>query len=46
MKTIRLFDENSHLYTFEATVLSVEAGKSPDTLNVVLFTEMVVFLAM
>ena len=36
MKTIRLFDENSHLYTFEATVLSVEAGKSPDTLNVVL----------
>lgn len=36
MKTIRLFDENSHLYTFEATVLSVEAGKAPDTLNVVL----------
>ena len=36
MKTTRLFDENSHLYTFEATVLSAEAGKAPDTLNVVL----------
>ena len=36
MKTIRLFDENSHLYTFEATVLSAEAGKAPHTLNVVL----------
>jgi alanyl-tRNA synthetase len=36
MKTIRLFDQNSHLYTFEATVLSAEAGKTPDTLSVVL----------
>ena len=36
MKTTRLFDQNSHLYTFEATVLSAEAGKSPDTLSVVL----------
>ncbi len=36
MKTIRLFDENSHLYTFETTVLSAEPGKTPDTLNVVL----------
>lgn len=36
MKTIRLFDENSHLYTFTAAVLSCEAGKSPDTLSVVL----------
>ena len=36
MKTIRLFDQNSHLYTFEATVLSAEPGKTPDTLNVVL----------
>ncbi len=36
MKTIRLFDENSHLYTFTATVLSAEAGKDPNTLNVIL----------
>ncbi len=36
MKTIRLFDENSHLYTFTATVLSIEAGKFPDTVQVVL----------
>lgn len=36
MKTIRLFDENGHLYTFTATVLSAEAGKIPDTLSVVL----------
>lgn len=36
MKTIRLFDENSHLYTFTATVLSAEAGKDPDTLSVIL----------
>ncbi len=36
MKTIRLFDQNSHLYTFEATVLSAEAGKTPDTLSVIL----------
>ncbi len=37
MKTIRLFDENSHLYTFTATVLSCEPGKTPtDTLSVVL----------
>ena len=35
MKTIRLFDESSHLYTFDATVLSCETGKSPDTLWVV-----------
>ena len=36
MKTTRLFDQNSHLYTFQAAVLSAEAGKSPDTLSVVL----------
>lgn len=36
MKTRRLFDENSHLYTFTATVLSAEVGKTPDTLTVVL----------
>ena len=36
MKTVRLFDENSHLYAFEATVLSAEEGKAPDTLSVVL----------
>ncbi|MBQ9152154.1 MAG: hypothetical protein IJX72_07875 [Clostridia bacterium] len=36
MKTIRLFDENSHLYTFTATVLSVTPGKAPETLDVVL----------
>lgn len=36
MKTIRLFDENSHLYTFTATVLSAETGKTPNTLAVVL----------
>ena len=36
MKTVRLFDQDSHLYTFEATVLSAEAGKTPDTLSVVL----------
>ena len=36
MKTIRLFDQNSHTYTFSATVLSAEAGGSPDTLNVIL----------
>ena len=36
MNTLRLFDQNSHLYTFEATVLSAEAGKSPHTLAVIL----------
>ena len=36
MKTIRLFDQDSHLYTFTATVLSVTPGKTPDTLDVVL----------
>ena len=36
MKTVRLFDQNSHLYTFQATVLSAEAGKSSQTLSVVL----------
>ncbi|MBR6781913.1 MAG: hypothetical protein IKM33_01780 [Clostridia bacterium] len=36
MKTLRLFDQDSHLYTFDATVLSAEAGKAPDTLSVVL----------
>ena len=36
MNTLRLFDQNSHLYTFEATVLSAEAGKSPHTLSVIL----------
>ena len=36
MKTIRLFDQNSHLYTFEAAILSAGAGKAPDTLTVVL----------
>ena len=36
MKTTRLFDQNSHLYTFTASVLSAEAGKTPDTLSVVL----------
>ena len=36
MKTIRLFDKNSHLYTFSATVLSAEIGKKPDTLDVIL----------
>ena len=36
MKTIRLFDQNSHTYTFSATVLSAKAGGSPDTLNVIL----------
>ena len=36
MKTTRLFDQNSHLYTFTASVLSAEAGKAPDTLSVVL----------
>ena len=36
MKTTRLFDQNSHLYTFTAAVLSVEVGKTPDTLSVVL----------
>ncbi len=36
MKTIRLFDENSHLYTFTATVLSCEAGQKPEALDVVL----------
>ena len=36
MKTIRLFDENSHLYTFTAAVLSTEAGRSPHTLDVIL----------
>ena len=35
MKTIRLFDQNSHLYTFTATVLDVRPGKAPDTLDVV-----------
>ena len=38
MKTIRLFDQNSHLYTFTAAVLSAEAGKTPDTLDVILDT--------
>ena len=38
MKTTRLFDQNSHLYTFTASVLSAEAGKTPDTLSVVLDT--------
>ena len=36
MKTIRLFDQNSHLYTFTSAVLSAEAGKTPDTLDVIL----------
>lgn len=36
MKTARLFDQNSHLYTFTAAVLSAEVGKAPDTLSVVL----------
>ena len=36
MKTTRLFDQNSHLYTFTATVLAAEVGKTPDTLSVVL----------
>ena len=36
MKTIRLFDENSHLYTFAAAVLSCETGKKPETLDVIL----------
>ena len=36
MKTTRLFDQNSHLYAFTASVLSAEAGKTPDTLSVVL----------
>ena len=36
MNTLRLFDQNSHLYTFEATVLSAEAGKPPHTLAVIL----------
>ena len=36
MKTTRLFDQNSHLYTFTSAVLSAEAGKTPDTLSVVL----------
>ena len=36
MNTIRLFDQDSHLYTFTATVLSVTPGKAPDTLDVIL----------
>ena len=36
MKTIRLFDQNSHTYTFDATVLSCATGGSPDTLAVIL----------
>ncbi len=36
MKTTRLFDQNSHLCTFTAAVLSAEVGKAPDTLSVVL----------
>ena len=36
MKTIRLFDENSHLYTFTAEVIAAEPGKAPATLDVVL----------
>ena len=36
MNTLRLFDQNSHLYTFEATVLSAETGKTPHTLAVIL----------
>lgn len=36
MKTMRLFDQNSHLYTFTATVLAVTPGKAPETLHVVL----------
>lgn len=35
-RTTRLFDQNSHLYTFTATVLSAEVGKTPDTLSVIL----------
>ncbi len=34
--TIRLFDQDSHLYTFEATVLACTAGLIPDTWQVVL----------
>ena len=36
MKTIRLFDENSHLYIFTATVLSSEPSDDPHTLRVIL----------
>ncbi len=36
MKTTRLFDENSHLYTFTATVLSCQPGNAPDTCDVLL----------
>lgn len=36
MKTIRLFDQNSHLYSFTATILAVSAGKAPNTLEVTL----------
>jgi alanyl-tRNA synthetase len=36
MKTTRLFDQNSHLHTFTAAVLSAEAGKTPETLSVIL----------
>ncbi len=36
MKTIRLFDQNSHLYTFEAAVLEILPGKSADTADVIL----------
>ena len=35
-KTIRLFDENSHLYSFEAAVLSCEATADPHAYAVVL----------
>ena len=35
-KTIRLFDENSHLYNFDATVLSCEAIAAPRAFTVVL----------
>ncbi len=35
-KTIRLFDENSHLYSFDAAVLSCEAAVDPRSFAVVL----------
>ncbi len=35
-QTIRLFDENSHLYTFEATVLSCKPTADPHSFAVVL----------
>lgn len=36
MQTIRLFDQDSHLYSFTTRVLSAEEGKTPDTLLVTL----------